>query len=223
MDIREQILMKYKEFSTFLNNVDLESLKKDFTRQELNMLREEINNIPIRSLSYEISQKISEMKKEEFPQLLGVYRFPILNKMDILTETEKIELDKFLSNYRQGSFLGSLWKVIEDDEKEKQVEQWLIDHHVVEECYYLLCPDCEEAYVSVEMSKKMKEEFEYHVNEYKKTKLYGHFEEADLFIQYSCDECEFDTHLKDYLELEEIPYKKLLRLNMKRDTSLDLV
>lgn len=42
MDIREQVLNKYKEFNEFLMSVSVDDLRKQFNRHELNSFKDKL-------------------------------------------------------------------------------------------------------------------------------------------------------------------------------------
>jgi hypothetical protein len=137
MDIREEILKKYEEFAAFLESIHIEKWKKQFTRQELMEFKKKLNGIKIRSLSYEIGKLIDQMKKEEYPELLGVHHYPELREIDFMPEEKKIELDRHLAMIRKGQYVFQFWKFTSDT---KRLKDFLLEKGIIEKVYHLTCP-----------------------------------------------------------------------------------
>lgn len=218
MDIREQILAKYKEFNEFLMGVSIENLRKQFNRHELNTFKGQLYDAKLRSLAYEISKTTDEMKKEEFPQLLGVHHFPIINEIDFLTGEQKIELDKELVRYRVGDYIGSFWRLVRDESRRKQLIEWLLSKGILETKHVVICPHCCDGHASNIMTTEEKNNLDSMFMKYKEA--YDEELEEKLLgiLEYVCMECDYHSEVDDY---KELTYKDFYQMKTKRDSSLD--
>lgn len=221
MDIREQVLTKYNELNEFLSSISLDDLRKQFNRHELNEFKSNLYDAKLRSLAYEIGKLTEEMKVEEFPQLLGVHRFPILKNIDFMTEEKKIELDKELVRFRVGNYLPYLGRYTKKVDK---LEQFLLENGVIEKKYVVTCPCCgadEWLSSSLKLEKKNRVDTLLNMSE-------GNFcdaeEEFESIVDCICEECGFSPEyyeMREYARKEQIKYKELLKMKMQRDKSLD--
>lgn len=216
MNQTEQILSKYVEFEEYLQTVDLNELRKIYSRHELTEFRKQLYGVKLRSIAYEVGQMIDEMKKEEYPELLGVHHYPILRKIDFLSEDEKKKLDDFLLAIRPNNYVTGLWRVA-GSEKSKQIEQFLIDNNVVEEKHFALCPNCWDEHISSSLTNKQREQLEAILADKEDEDRY---EKLAGILLYGCGECHEEF---DFDELNQLQYKTALKLIMERDTSLDNV
>ncbi|MED2125970.1 hypothetical protein P4V88_02280 [Bacillus thuringiensis] len=218
MDIREQVLTKYNELNEFLNSISLDDLRKQFNRHELNEFKSNLYNTKLRSLAYEISKMTDEMKIEEFPQLLGVHHFPILNEIDFLTEEQKINLDKELVRYRVGNYVSGLWKITRDESKRKQLLKWLLDNGILETKYAALCPYCHNGNVTDIMTTQEKDKLDSMFSDYKKAYDEDLEEKLQDILENVCMECNSFTEVDD---LKELKYTEYHQMKKERDNSLD--
>ncbi|MGS2746039.1 hypothetical protein ACVAMH_03855 [Bacillus zanthoxyli] len=218
MDIREQILTKYNELNEFLNNISLDDLRKQFNRHELNQFKSKLYDTKLRSLAYEIGKMTDEMKIEEFPQLLGVHHFPIINDIDFLTAEQKIELDKELVKYRVGDYVSGLWKVTRDENRRKQLIEWLLSKEILETKHVVICPHCSDGHASKIMTTEEKNNLDYMFMKYKEAYDEDLEEKLLGILEYVCMECDYCSGVDDY---EELLYKDFYQMKMKRDDSLD--
>lgn len=215
MDIREEIINKYLEFSHYLESVNLNELRKKFTRKELNELKGILNNIEIRSLPYEIGEITEEMKKEEYPELLGIHHYPILKEIDFLTEREKLELDKFLVKFTPNrDYIQTFWKVVKNPKKTDLLVEFLINQGIVEERHVILCPSCHESHMSIMMTNDEKETLKNLIQS--KTD----YEELEQYLEMVCDECFSELEPS---QIEDRCVKTYLLLVKERDKTLDHV
>lgn len=219
----EEIISKYNEFGEFLKTVDISELKQQYTRKELITLSESIRTSDLRSLWHEIYKLTEQLKLEEFPELLGVYRFPILKEIDFMTEEEKIELDKKLVGFNVGHYLPYLGRYTNEH---KKLEQFLLENNVVEKQYVVTCPCCGgNEWLSNTLDTKTKEAFD----ELLTKEIVDDCDDVEAFtniVDRICDECDFYPELESmrvYKAQNQLRYKELLRMNMKRNTSLDNV
>lgn len=219
----EEIISKYNEFGKFLKTVDISELKQQYTRKELITLSESIRTSDLRSLWHEIHKLTEEMKTQEFPELLGVHRFPILKEIDFMTEEEKIELDKKLVGFNVGHYLPYLGRYTNEH---KKLEQFLLENNVVEKQYVVTCPCCGgNEWLSNTLDTKTKEAFD----ELLTKEIVDDCDDVEAFtniVDRICDECDFYPELESmrvYKAQNQLRYKELLRMNMKRNTSLDNV
>jgi len=213
----KDILQRFEEFKEYLNGIDLESIKQKHTRAELKEFSKQLYNVKVRSLAYEVNQTAEEMKKEEFPQLLGVHRYPIINEMEFLTENQKIELDKFLVMIRKGGYVSGLWKISNKAEVIKKIEQYLIEKGVVEEQFVVNCPNCSGERMSSMMNTEEKAKLEALLS---KEPSWERYEELEGLLHYVCNECDTELNLEK-IKVQNIKYKTFLKLVMERDTTLD--
>ncbi|WP_049946664.1 hypothetical protein [Bacillus cereus] len=218
MDIREQILAKYKEFNEFLMNISIDDLRKQFNRRELNTFKGKLYDTKLRSLAYEISKMTDEMKIEEFPQLLGVHHFPIINEIDFLNEEQKIELDKELVRYRVGNYVSGLWKVTRDEKVRKQLLEWLINKEILETKHAVLCPYCHNGNVTDVMTTQEKVNLNSMFSNYKEAYDEDLEEKLQDILENVCMECDAFAEVDD---LKELNYTEYHQMKMKRDDSLD--
>ncbi|PFV35773.1 hypothetical protein [Bacillus thuringiensis] len=221
--IIEEILEKYKEFSSYLDTIDINVLKDKYTRKELMEFSEALRIDKLRSLWYEVHELTKEMKLKEFPELLGVHRFPILKEIDFMTEEEKIELDKKLVGFNVGHYLPYLGRYTNEH---KKLEQFLLENNVVEKQYVVTCPCCGgNEWLSNTLDTKTKEAFD----ELLTKEIVDDCDDVEAFtniVDRICDECDFYPELESmrvYKAQNQLRYKELLQMNMKRNTSLDNV
>jgi hypothetical protein len=218
----EEIVQKFEEFHAYVAGINREELKGRFTREELKGFKEKIYNISSNRLEYEVNDIIKEKKLEEYPELLGVHHYPVLKEIDFMTEEEKIKLDEKLTGYRVGDYLNGLWRFTK---KEKKLKQFLLDKGVARNIYYLNCR-CEEQFLGEMLSGEEKVKLEEIM---KKSPGEWSDEEEELYeneVQEYCCECyagEDRGSVKQELENGKLFFKELLRMEMKRDDSLDKV
>lgn len=139
MELFQEILNKYKEFATYLDSLDLKKMKSTYSREELKEFYQQLSQIHLRSFPFEISELIDEMKKEQYPQLLGVHHYPEIEKIQFISKEKKIELDKYLSYLRVGNYVYNLWRYV-NPEKKKLLEDFLLSHGIIEKRYFFTCP-----------------------------------------------------------------------------------
>lgn len=219
----EEIISKYNEFEEFLKTVDISELKQQYTRKELIALSESIRTSDLRSLWHEIYKLTEQLKLEEFPELLGVHHFPILKEIDFMTEEEKIELDKKLVGFNVGHYLPYLGRYTNEH---KKLEQFLLENNVVEKQYVVTCPCCGgNEWLSNTLDTQTKEAFD----ELLTKEIIDDCDDVEAFtniVDRICDECDFYPELESmrvYKTQNQLRYKELLQMNMKRNTSLDNV
>lgn len=217
MDDLQQILQKYKEFGEYLQSIDLANLKKNYSRQELKEFTKELYSVKHRSVAYEVNQMIDEMKKEEYPELLGVHHYPVIRKIDFLSEDKKKELDEFLVRFRKGNYLSGFWRIVRDQKVEKQIESFLIENGVLEPKYAIYCPHCADHILTSYMNKEEKEELDKLVNQ---PFSWDKFEELEEKMEGFCMECEEEINLE---KMEKFHWKEVLQMVVERDKSLDHV
>jgi hypothetical protein len=223
MDIRENILAKYKEFDEFLKSVDLKELKQQFNREELSEFNKQINAVKMRNLGFEIYDLIGQMKKEEYPELLGVHHFPIIKTIAFLSEDEKLKLDKYLLNHRVGEYISGLRNVTINPVKQKMLENWFKSNGIVEEEFVVVCSNCGRGHLSNIMSRSKKEELEAMFNRSKDEQnedRYEDYERLQEILYAGCSDCDNYEPIEDMTELR---FKSFSKMIAKRDTSLDHV
>lgn len=217
MDVREEILNHYTAFNDYLESVDLSKLKEQLTREEMNEFTSVLFNTKGRNLAIEVSDMAKEMKIEEYPQLLGVHRFPILNDIDFLNEQQKIALDKYLGQHLVGNSVSGLWKITRNEKARKHLTQWLTTHNVLEENYFVLCPSCLDGFVTSNMDSEEKNHLLSLLEEFKNDNRYELWEELSNKLG-GCMECEDMLVIE---ELKELNFKTYHKMAMERDKSLD--
>ncbi|MEJ8548182.1 hypothetical protein [Brevibacillus borstelensis] len=213
----EQILEKQQEFNQYLDSIDLSVLKEQYTRSELDNFSNQLYSLKTRSLAFEVKRLTDEMKKEEYPELLGVHHFPVLRQIDFLTEEQKIELDKFLVSYRKGNYVSGLWRITKKHGTVKEIEKFLLDKGVVEERHYAICPKCDQGYISSLLTPEQKQGIEKIITENESEERY---EYLDTFLDHVCMECDRSTVPE---EIETLNFKTVYKMVQERDTSLDNV
>jgi len=219
MNQLHSIIEKHKEFNSFLESINLDSLRMEYSREQLKAFSKELHQLNTRSLSFEVGKIIEEMKKVEFPQLLGVHHYPIINELSILNESEKIALDKHLSKLRVGNYVHRLWSVVKNEDKVEKVEAFLLDKSVVEKVYAVLCPSCSDAKLTKLMNEQEKENLTTTLTQ---KPTWERFEELESIFSYGCDECSYEVDF-DKLCVENVAFKTYIKLIMERDKTLDHV
>lgn len=215
-DIQE-VIQKFEEFNSFLESIDLKEWKEKYSRQEIKEFSRQLYQLKLRSLAYELSKLADEMKIEEFPQLLGVHRYPVIQKIDFLSEEKKIELDQFLGRFRKGDYVSSFWRVVPDSKLTKQIEGFLIEQGVLEERFVALCPNCSDEHISDMMTKQEKEALDALLKE---EPTWERYEKLENLLRYGCDECGYETDL-ERIKPESMYFKTYLKLAMERDNRYD--
>ncbi|PGC56586.1 hypothetical protein COM24_07180 [Bacillus toyonensis] len=217
----EAIISKYNEFGEFLKTVDISELKQQYTRKELITLSESIRTSDLRSLWHEIYKLTEQLKLEEFPELLGVHNFPVLKKIDFMTENQKIELDKKLVSFRVGNYLPYLGRYTDEH---KKLEEFLLENEMVEKEYVVTCPCCgRDEWLSGTLDTKTKEVLDKLLTK----EIVDECDDEEAFdniVDTTCQECDFYPELesmREYKSKDQLHYKELLKMNVKRDTSLD--
>ncbi|PGM92284.1 hypothetical protein [Bacillus cereus] len=223
MDIREQVLTKYKEFNEFLDSISLDDLRKQFNRHELNEFVSVLYKFKLRSLAYDINQMTKQLKLEEFPQLLGVHRFPILREIDFMTEEKKIEFDKELVRFRVGNYLPYLGRYTDEIDK---LEQFLLENGVIEKKYVVTCPCCgADEWLSSPLTLEQRNKLDTLLAKSEEDYCDAE-EEFESIVDCICEECGFSPEyyeMRKYAREERVNYKELLKMKMERDKSLDNV
>lgn len=220
MDIREQVLTKQKEFSNFIQSVDVDALRATYSRVELTEFVKSLQKIPVPSLSFDVSKVIEEMKKEEFPQLTGVHNYPVISEFNLLTQLEKELLDKHLAMIGVGNRVYNLSRVVLDFSKEKSLKTWLLENEIVEAMYMVTCPSCHTGDISREMNEEKKDALLANFRAYKDGSKTGSEEVEKLVNQFEfmCYDCE---ELVDISRLYQLDFKQNFNLLAERDKSLD--
>lgn len=215
LDIREQILTKYKELNEHLEKIDLNQLCQLYSRQELNDFKSKLYDVRLRSLAYEIGEVTKKMKEEEYPELLGIHHYPVLKEIDFLSEEEKLELDKFLVKFVPNrDYVQSFWRVVKSTVKTNRLKEFLIEKGVVEERHVIKCPSCHQSYASIIMTNEQKNDLD------NLLKSDADYEDLEKYLHFMCDDC---FHELDINEINEFCTEILLKMIMKRDSSLDNV
>ncbi|PGV23046.1 hypothetical protein [Bacillus cereus] len=219
----EAIISKYNEFGEFLKTVDISELKQQYTRKELITLSESIRTSDLRSLWHEIYKLTEQLKLEEFPELLGVHNFPVLKKIGFMTENQKIELDKKLVSFRTGEYLPYLGRYTDEH---KKLEEFLLENEMIEKEYVVTCPCCGRSeWLSNTLDTKTKET----LDELLTRENVDDCDDVETFnriVDRICEECDFYPELESmrvYKAQNQLRYKELFKMKMKRDTSLDNV
>lgn len=216
MSTFEEIVERYDEFNSFLQSINVEDLRNQYTRQELNELASKISNLNLRSLSYDIRKLTDEMKKQEYPELLGVHHFPVLRSIDFLTEEQKKELDKFLVKFRVGEYVSNLWRITKDQRKADKLLDFLLQSGVVDERYFGLCPNCHDGFVTGRLDSEQKKRIDYALSLNHDSN--ERYEILLALVDCVCQECDYEPDLD---ESGEMHYKTVFRMAMGRDKRLD--
>lgn len=215
----QEILAKFQEFNQYLESIDLDEMKKNYSRTELKAFSKQLYDLKVRSLAFEISKMTDQMKIEEFPQLLGVHRFPVIQEIDFLTDKQKIELDKFLGSFRKGNYVNGLWRIANNSEKAKKIEQFMIEKGVFGEEFVVTCPNCSDEHISNIMTKEQKERL---LELLKQEHTWERYEELEKLLYYGCDECDYVLDFEKANQ-ESIRFKTYNKFIGERDASLDNV
>jgi len=216
----KEILDKIREFNDYLASIDVGKLKENYTRKELEQFVKDIYNVKTTSIAYEVSKLTERMKEEEFPQLLAVHHFPIIDEIDFLLEEEKIKLDEFLVRFRVGNYISGLWRITRDRKKIEKLEEWLHDQHVIRDKYLVNCPHCFDSNVSTLLTGKEKQDLDVALKRYNDERNYTDYEFITKKVDHLCLECENEPDIDDCMEFS---YETLYEMMMERDTSLDNV
>lgn len=217
-----EILEAYTQFQTYLATIQLDELKKQYTRKELTELKDQLRQIKKRELPYELDTLTEEMKKEEYPELLGVRYFPAVKDIDFLTEPEKIALDKMLGRQRPRNFFtDAMWrKITPHAKKQEALIQFLIEKAVIKEDKVMVCPHCGETHLTVRLSKEEADKLEQDIKAYQESRDLNLFDAICPRVETYCDECDVEV---DWATRKEFHYKTLLTLAAEADRTLDAV
>ncbi|MGF7535342.1 hypothetical protein AAGG74_16960 [Bacillus mexicanus] len=210
------IIQKKKEYSEFVESINIEELGKKYTREELKTLEDELKKINLESIKYELSNVIEKKKKEEYPELQGVHHYPVIKELDFLTENEKVLLDKHLLMIRKGNIIGGLTRKMHYG-KVGKVENFLIEKGIAEPEYIAICPSCGRGTVSGMLSDKEKNELEEIIKDVNNPRREVIMENT---LNYTCQECE---EFEEVEGIKELQFKRTCRLVAERDKSLDNV
>lgn len=239
----KDIIDKYKEFNEFLNNLDIKSFEK-FNRVELKEFYDcLIENNQRRYLSLEINKLMEKKKKEEFPQLLKVHHYPMLNEIDFLSEEEKIKLDNLLLSFGKNSYFGASnrkWRDFIDsfenkNEISEKILKFLLDKKMISTSYEIeLC--CNRTVVTYEQLEKIIRCKELLLKEDKSNSDYAEIEDLKMNMPYdidfSEDGCQYCLDCGDEIDISLNEYKDMLnshlsqcycKLIVDRDKSFDNV
>lgn len=218
----EKIVGKYKEFSEYLDGIDLSKVEDNYTREEIKNIIQEIQDVKLRYITLELGKIEEKMKEEEYPEILGVHHFPIIKEITFLTDKQKLELDKYLVRFRVATYLSKtgLYRIVY--EKADQLLEWLEDKGVVEVGYLLSCFKCREDNIG-KLTKEEKDLFEEYFNKYQETKGYDYYEKMEELTRGYCTEC--DSSLDEMLDygIGKPYYEPIYKIIMERDTTYDNV
>lgn len=87
---------------------------------------------------------VTQLKKDEYPQLTKAHCYPVINEMDFISDTQKVELDKLLSSlYTCYIYTGSsAWHNLKlNHDTTDKVLTFLHDKEIIEKSYVIKC-DC---------------------------------------------------------------------------------
>ncbi|MGE7305777.1 hypothetical protein ACQKJG_18310 [Priestia megaterium] len=221
-NILEQILQKKQEYADFLNSVDREEFRQ-FSRKELKEFDTAMYNIKTPMLR--IPAMIQEKKEQEYPELLGVHRFPILKEIDFLSEETKVNLDSVLAKFREGNFITTtaLYRVIGYAQTAlvEKTLAFLLDKGYIAKNYHVLCPCCVDYPITRLMDQSQKDNLDAIIDKKKIT------DEEELLLErtlgYMCEDCHGDFDPLAMKKKKNITYRTLYKVMMNRDTSLDHV
>lgn len=211
----EEIINTYKEFASYLEKVDLDEMKKTCSREELTALKNELQSIKIKNVPLSISEIITEKKKEEYPELLGVHHYPILKEIDFLTETEKIKVDEHLSRLRIGNRVFGLQRVVNSTKKVEMIQEFLVERRVVELNYTAICPKCSSGNLSRELEPAEKNELEAAL---KDIHCANRNEIIEKYLEYICFDCDEEV---DIYQLKKVYFTNIAKMIMEREKRLD--
>jgi hypothetical protein len=219
-----EIEEKYRDLEEYANRIDRDYLKKNFSRAELKELVDKLNTVRVYSLTSDIIDLIRQKRLEEYPQLLDVHNFPILNEIDFITKEEKIELDKYLVKLRVGNYCSGLWRAIKHRTKQEQVEKWLCDHGILEKKYFLMCPACWEGHMTKALSVDEKESVIHAFEQYKnESEDYSEYMKTiNDVVHFDCMECEEYSEIEDFFN-HSLKWNEVLVMKSERDKRLDNV
>ena len=215
-----EIVQKYQEFQEFLKNIPLDEMAKEMNRAELQELEDSIRSCSFRSVVYEISQIRKAKKEEEYPQLLHVHHYPAILEFEFLNHEEQKELDEFLESLDMHDYITSVYKAIEEDEKQQQTLDALVVHGILEKKQFIRCPKC----YSGTISKGLNEEEISLVKTVLDSQDEERLEEIEEHMTYNCGHCDeevYDAMEEFHNTTAEI--KVYYQLMKERDTSLDYV
>lgn len=214
----QDIINKKREFSKYIGSINVEEMAKKYTRKELSEFVDELRKIDLISLEYKVSEQIQKKKEEEYPEILSVHCYPVIKEMDFLSEKEKLMLDKLLMMIGKGNYVYGLQRKLGSIEKIKMVEDFLIEREVVEAKYYCKCPGCGSGDISSELTLNEKEELE---KVFKEPEHECREEMIETKLEYICLDCESDVG--DFDNLKELTFRRVCKLVVDRDRSLDNV
>lgn len=138
----EEVYQRYKEFGTYLEQLDLEQVKENYERKEIREYADRIREISLRSVAWELDEVEKKMKEDELPELKKAHRYPIINEVSFLSEEEKVDLDIRLARIGKGKFTYPKWITRGVGEKGEELIAWLVKRGVIEGYTEVICGRC---------------------------------------------------------------------------------
>ncbi|WCF11710.1 hypothetical protein NDS46_30660 (plasmid) [Paenibacillus thiaminolyticus] len=221
MDIRKEMVNQSLAYHNFLVRIDINELEK-LSRSELMDLKKELFEIKHRNIQYEIAQIIERKKQEEFPQLLGVHRYPELNEITFLSDEMKLKLDKHLAAIPVGRLIFRLSTFAVTGEKLQRLEKFLLDHGIAERCYSVRCPYCLEG--SLSKTTLNSDEYGRLKKDLSAVSEYDDIDELNIKfakrLRQYCTDCDSEIDLIDLKNRDNHIFKHL-KLIKNRDTTYE--
>lgn len=216
MGLKEDILEEIGRYSNFVNGVVEEDFEQ-YTREELETLKKEIQKIYVGGFVGNINKTIKKKKEQEYPQLTRAYNYPVLNNVDFLSEQDIIRLDRFLARFARGNYLYGLQNSGIDRTKQQQTIEWLEKNKIIERFVAVVCTECSDGNVT--------EYFEENElgNFYAGIRNQDEDSEENKYVELvrTCDNCWEDVDLESIVD--GVYTKRVHKVMVDRDKSLDKV
>lgn len=201
----EQIYEFSKAFAAYLQSINVSAMKDAYTKEKLCHFQKAFAALPMRNLSRDLALLISQMKDGAHSSAASFYAFPILQKIDFLSEETKKALDNHLSRFSKGQYFSSIGRVISDSGLQKQTLTFLKKAGILEDRFIVICPRCCKSRLSAFMTLSEKEELEC---------LFSHPEKKEILEMHIRDLCHLCQFQFPYgtIQIEEIPFQVLTKV-----------
>lgn len=153
-DKKQELEEFKKQVIQFNDRIDINELST-FKHSEVKELYSKIRFLCSSNTSEKIKSIIQTKKLEEYPEILGVHYYPIINSIEFLDEESKIKLDTLL---KKACSIVSYREQLKDlDDK---IIEFLMNNKIIEKQYIFRCNcggfDCDDKIVSEEKFNKLK-------------------------------------------------------------------
>lgn len=155
---------------------------------------------------------MEEKKLAEYPQLLGVHNYPVIQEIDFLSESIKIKLDRHLAKLEVGDMIFNLARIGVSLKNQQSLFAFLVERGVVEKKMAVWCPRCHESTISEYFNVEEQVVFEQALRSDGDSPLLETLEDF-------CMSCEESWDREEVAKKPEYNIRYMMKVG--RDTSLD--